>query len=234
MRNHARAHGVKRINMPRICSGLDGLRWKDVSKAIKKVFREETVNIRIYDLHTEDRTENMENIDEQEFHEETVDDDKTYEDVMIKLRQELLDANTIIEILNKRLNGEDFKNTAGVSEEVVQLIKTGKLSFSSMYTVMVQIESELKELKADNVEKSDLKRLSSIETDLKDIKSSFDKLQEEQEHIKVKYEEVEKALDHSVVIKAVNVEHEKSDTGDLEEIHKPASYSSIVGSCSLQ
>ena len=153
---------------------------------------------------------------------------------MIKLRQELLDANTIIEILNKRLNGEDFKSTAGVSEEVVQLIKTGKLSFSSMYTVMVQIESELKELKADNSEKSDLKRLSSIETDLKDIKSSFDKLQEEQEHIKVKYEEVEKALEHSVVIKAVNVEHEKSDTGDLEEIHNPASYSSIVGSCSLQ
>ena len=177
------------------------------------------MNICIYDLHTEDRTENMENIDEQEFHEETVDDDKTYENFMNKLRQELLEANTIIEILNKRLNGEDFKSTAGVSEEVVQLIKTGKLSFSSMYTVMVQIESELKELKADNSEKSDLKRLSSIETDLKDIKSSFDKLQEEQEHIKVKYEEVEKAFDHSVVIKAVNVEHEKSDTGDLEEIH---------------
>ena len=50
MRSHARAKGVRRIAMPRIGCGLDGLRWTDVRQAIEYLFGQSGIQILIVDV----------------------------------------------------------------------------------------------------------------------------------------------------------------------------------------
>ena len=50
MRNHARAHNIRRINMPRISCGLDRLKWFDVRRMLRKYFKNEYISIVVYNL----------------------------------------------------------------------------------------------------------------------------------------------------------------------------------------
>lgn len=48
MKKHCQENGVKKIAMPRIGCGLDGLEWDKVSGIIKQVFGDEDMEITIY------------------------------------------------------------------------------------------------------------------------------------------------------------------------------------------
>ena len=50
MRDHAVAHGVLHIAMPKIGCGLDGLKWDRVELIVRKVFAETNVKISVYEL----------------------------------------------------------------------------------------------------------------------------------------------------------------------------------------
>ena len=50
MRDHAVAHGVRTIALPRIGCGLDGLRWPDVRATLCKVFEETNIRVEVYAL----------------------------------------------------------------------------------------------------------------------------------------------------------------------------------------
>ena len=48
MRNIVNKHGIKIINMPKIGTGLDKLRWDRVEEIIKTVFDETDITINVY------------------------------------------------------------------------------------------------------------------------------------------------------------------------------------------
>ena len=50
MRNHAVAHNVRCIALPRIGCGLDGLRWPDVKTVLVSVFEQTNIHIEVYTL----------------------------------------------------------------------------------------------------------------------------------------------------------------------------------------
>ncbi len=50
MREHAAAHGVGRIVMPRIGCGLDGLRWEDVRALLAQVFGATAIKLAVFQL----------------------------------------------------------------------------------------------------------------------------------------------------------------------------------------
>lgn len=50
MLEHVTAHDVKRISMPRIGCGLDGLNWSHVSTMLRDVFVNSDVEITVYSL----------------------------------------------------------------------------------------------------------------------------------------------------------------------------------------
>jgi len=50
MRSHARANGVKRIAMPRIGCGLDGLQWAEVRRVLDYLFSQSGIEILVIDL----------------------------------------------------------------------------------------------------------------------------------------------------------------------------------------
>lgn len=50
MRDHCVRHSVRRLAMPRIGCGLDGLQWPEVQEQIKDVFKDTDVTITVYTL----------------------------------------------------------------------------------------------------------------------------------------------------------------------------------------
>lgn len=50
MRDHCLTHGVKRLSMPKIGCGLDGLQWYRVSGIIGQVFQDTNINVTVYSL----------------------------------------------------------------------------------------------------------------------------------------------------------------------------------------
>ena len=70
MRNHARAHNIRRINMPRISCGLDRLKWFDVRRMLRNIFKNEYISIVVYNLANvkeEDRATETVQIEEADF-----------------------------------------------------------------------------------------------------------------------------------------------------------------------
>lgn len=198
MRNHSRAHKVLRINMPRISSGLDGLKWENVRNIIKDVFKGEHIDIWVYEfspkrktsLSRENNVVNSQEYVELENHLEESDTklkvDEYYEKAIVNLKKELNEANKLIEILITKAGSEDLKDISGLSEKAKKLVKSGKLSFSSLYTVMVDLESELKSTEAANEKltdecgmlKTDMTRLSHVEDEITEIKAAIEDLKE--------------------------------------------------------
>ena len=198
MRNHSRAHKVLRINMPKISSGLDGLKWENVREIIKDVFKGENIDIWVYEFSPKRKTflsreNNVANSEESvglENHLEESDTklkvDEYYEKAIVNLKKELNEANKLIEILLTKAGSEDLKDISGLSEKAKKLVKSGKISFSSLYTVMVDLESELKSTEAANEKltnecgmlKTDMTRLSHVEDEITEIKAAIEDLKE--------------------------------------------------------
>ena len=204
MRTHARTHGVKRINMPRISSGRDGLNWLFVKKMIKEIFKNENLQIFVYyfkqvraskkqldcsldpTVRDQDQShltprglENREDLRSNE--NETLMSTENDSTATIKrLKDELIAANDVIGILQNEIGNENFMDTDKLTEYSRNLVKAGKLSFSSIYTVMRDMESELQ---------SQLLANENLTNQLIEAKK-FDKLLSEIESLNRKLENV--------------------------------------------
>ncbi|XP_071750729.1 ADP-ribose glycohydrolase OARD1 [Centroberyx gerrardi] len=56
MKSHCVMNGVRRISMPRIGCGLDGLKWETVSEILEEVFRRTDISITVYSLPEKEET----------------------------------------------------------------------------------------------------------------------------------------------------------------------------------
>ena len=157
MRNHARAHNVRRINMPRISSGLDGLNWRTVKGIILEIFGKENLEIFVY--YSKDKSK-PESISEQspqpecseQSQSESVSEEASngYKNVITHLRKELKASNEVIEVLQKAIRNDGSKDVEKVSENTRELINSGDITYSNLYSCMVDMESEIKLLSVEN------------------------------------------------------------------------------------
>ncbi|XP_071383456.1 ADP-ribose glycohydrolase OARD1 isoform X2 [Centroberyx affinis] len=56
MKSHCVVNGVRRISMPRIGCGLDGLKWETVSEILEEIFRCTDIFITVYSLPEKEET----------------------------------------------------------------------------------------------------------------------------------------------------------------------------------
>ena len=124
MRNHARAHNVSRINMPKISSGHDGLKWIEVERIIKRIFKNEEISIYVYNFDPKlKNSQDIGKIGNIELEHEDLD----YGNVIENLRRKLEDANKTIDALNSKLE-EVNENKLNIIERDVNQLKSSLLS----------------------------------------------------------------------------------------------------------
>ena len=182
MRNHARAKGVKRINMPKISSGRDGLKWDDVLRLLEGAFRHENICIWVY--HFNPDVKNKSDTVNLDVEEENNDENET---TIRALKKELHNANKIIEVMQSNLRSDDVIKTAGLSDKAVSLLRSGQLTVSSLYSVLVNMEQELQSQKCVNdmltMEMDEVKlnipKLNGVEAEVKTLKVLLDEAMDE-------------------------------------------------------
>ena len=182
MRNHARAKGVKRINMPKISSGRDGLKWDDVLRLLEGAFRHENICIWVY--HSNPDVKNKSDTVNLDVEEENNDENET---TIRALKKELHNANKIIEVMQSNLRSDDVIKTDGLSDKAASLLRSGQLTVSSLYSVLVNMEQELQSQKSVNdmltMEMDEVKlnipKLNGVEAEVKTLKVLLDEAMDE-------------------------------------------------------
>lgn len=59
LRNYCSDMNIKKLAMPRIACGLDGLSWSEISNAIKKIFKDVDIEITVCYIHDLTKTEEI-------------------------------------------------------------------------------------------------------------------------------------------------------------------------------
>jgi hypothetical protein len=105
--------------------------------------------------------------------------------------------------LQQKLGNGDSKNTEGLSDQAISLVKSGKLTFSSLYSVMVSMESELQTQKSVNENLTrelyevqvDVNKLFAAEAGIKELKSVLNASLQSMDKNKVSLEELGREIE---------------------------------------